>query len=124
MDYTFGWRDYRFSDTCCGTENGEKLWYDLNGAFNVCSAEVVETTKEFERKRKKLFREIVKVDVIKRYYIKIGYLAADSSGKTRYEIVEIGPEEVETAKQVCAEIRKKVAHVNAVAMQNIEQEQL
>lgn len=116
MHNTFGWRNYQFTDTWCGTPDGEKLWYDLGGLFNVCSAEVVETTKEFERKKKKKWgREEITKDVIKRCYVKIGY-TTDTTGRTHYEIVEIRPEEQADAEAVCQTIRQKVAEKNRRAM--------
>ena len=94
MNQTLGWRNYHFSDTHCGAEGGLQLWYDLNGQFNVCAAEVVPVVKKFIRKRKKLFRTIEIEDAIERFYVKISYLG--QGGK------------VPVAEEICAAIRKKV----------------
>jgi hypothetical protein len=110
MNDVFGWRNYCFTDTHCGTENGQTLWYDENGLFNVCSAEVIHTAKEFERVTRRRFRSnLIQKDTITRCYLKIGYRGDDLSGKTKYEIVEIRPEEIERAEAVCEAVRKKVA---------------
>ncbi|MDD5952327.1 MAG: hypothetical protein PUC32_01545 [Oscillospiraceae bacterium] len=114
MNNVLGWRKYRFTDTHCGTDDGEQLWYDLEGQFNVCSIEVVETTKKFIRERKKLFRTIEIEDEIKRYYMKIGYYGP--SGKISSEILEISPDERELAEEVCTAVREKIAQHNHQAM--------
>ncbi len=122
MDYTFGWRNYRLTDTCCGSETDETLWYDLNGRFNVCSMEVIETVKEFERvKRRSIFRKTTRTDAIVRYYLKVGYLSDDGSGKVRHQLVEIRPEEAEDARQACAAVRQKIAQKHAPALHAGEQ---
>ena len=84
MNQTLGWRNHHFSDTHCGAEGGLQLWYDLNGQFNVCAAEVVPVVKKFIRKRKKLFRTIEIEDAIERFYVKISYLG--QGGKVSSEI--------------------------------------
>ena len=106
MNQTLGWRNYHFSDTHCGAEGGLQLWYDLNGQFNVCAAEVVPVVKKFIRKRKKLFRTIEIEDAIERFYVKISYLG--QGGQVSSEIFEIREEEVPVAEEICAAIRKKV----------------
>lgn len=110
MHQTFGWRNYQFHDTHCGTEGGEPIFYDLeNGVFNMCAIEVVTVEKTFKRlKKKTLFREIFEEDKIVRHYIKISYYSPDRPEKASTEIFEIREEEVKAAEEVCAEIRKKI----------------
>ncbi len=110
MHQTFGWRNYQFHDTHCGTEGGQQIFYDLeNGVFNMCAIEVVTVEKTFQRLKKKTwFREIYEEDKIVRYYIKISYYSPDRPEKASTEIFEIREEEVKAAEEVCAEIRKKI----------------
>lgn len=110
MTHTFGWRNYQFHDNHCGTEDGEQIFYDLeNGVFNMCSIEVVTVEKVFQRvKKKTAFRTIMMDDKIVRYYIKIGYYSPNRPEKASTEIFEIREEEVESAREVCDSIRKKI----------------
>lgn len=109
MHQTFGWRNYQFHDTHCGTEGGEQIYYDLeNGVFNMCSIEVVKVEKVFYRTIKKRFSEIEVPDTLVRNYIKISYYSPNRPEKASTEIFEIREEEVQPAEELCAEIRKKI----------------
>lgn len=109
MHQTFGWRNYQFHDTHCGTEGGEQIYYDLeNGVFNMCSIEVVKVEKVFYRTIKKRFSEIEVPDTMIRHYMKITYFSPDRPEKASSEIFDIREEEVPAAEALCTELRKKI----------------